>query len=117
VVSRRPWSSSRLSTSEKIVDLVDSVKVYAKQETIGPLRGAGRWLMFGLTASLSLGISMLFAILGVLRLVQDIGGDAIDGAWSFVSYLIALIAAVTLVAFSLSRVNKPSLSRKGVDHG
>lgn len=117
MVSRRPWSGGRLSTSEKVVDLVDSVKVYAKQETIGPLRGAGRWLLFGLTAALSLGISMLFAILGVLRLVQDVGGDALHGAWSFVSYLIALIAAVTLVALSLSRVNKPSLAQQGDDRG
>ena len=117
MVSRRPWSGSRLSTSEKVIDLVDSVKVYAKQETIGPLRGAGRWLVFGLTAALSLGISMLFAVLGVLRLVQDVGGDALNGAWSFVSYLIALIAAVALVAISLSRVNKSTLSRQDDGRG
>ena len=103
-----------MSTSEKVVDLVDSVKTYAKQETVGPLRGAGRWLFFGLAAAFSLGISMLFAILGVLRLVQDIGGKTLDGAWSFVAYLVALVAAVVLVMLSLSRVNRPSLSREGV---
>lgn len=105
-----------MSTSEKVVDLVDSVKTYAKQETVGPLRGAGRWLFFGLVAAFSLGISMLFAILGVLRLVQDIGGSTLDGAWSFVAYLVALVAAVVLVMLSLSRVNRPSLSREGVAH-
>ncbi|MCE2854734.1 MAG: hypothetical protein LW606_03400 [Ilumatobacteraceae bacterium] len=105
-----------MSTSEKVVDLVDSVKLYAKQETIGPLRGAGRWLLFGLAAALSLGVSMLFAILGVLRLAQHIGGDILDGSWSFVAYVIALLAAVALVVLSLSRVNKPSLSRGGASH-
>ncbi len=103
-----------MSTSEKVVDLVDSVKTYAKQETVGPLRGAGRWLFFGLAAAFALGISMLFAILGVLRLVQDLGGDALNGAWSFVAYLVALVAAVVLVVLSLSRVNRPSLAREGV---
>ncbi|MEY4164669.1 MAG: hypothetical protein RLZ84_583 [Actinomycetota bacterium] len=106
-----------MSTSEKVVDLVDSVKVYAKQETIGPLRGAWRWLLFGLAAALSLGISMLFAILGVLRLVQHLGGEALDGGWSFVSYLIALVVTASLVALSLSRVNRPSLSKQGGQRG
>jgi hypothetical protein len=106
-----------MSTSERVVDLVDSVKLYAKQETIGPLRGAGRWLFFGLAAALCLGVSMLFAILGVLRLVQHLGGDSLDGGWSFVSYLIALIVTMALVAISLSRVNKPSLSKEGGQRG
>jgi hypothetical protein len=52
----------------------------------------------------------------VLRLAQHIGGDILDGSWSFVAYVIALLAAVALVVLSLSRVNKPSLSRGGASH-
>ena len=28
-------------------EVIDFVKTYAKQETVGPLKGAGRWLGFG----------------------------------------------------------------------
>lgn len=105
-------SASPSGDTDPIVDLVDSVKLYARQETIDPIRGAARWVLVGTLASASLGIALVMFTLGVLRLSQDLGGEALDGSWSFVHYVIALVVVSALVAVSLSRINSASLARK-----
>ena len=53
------------------VTSIDFVKTYAKQETLGPLKGAGSWLAYGAAAALRHGSRPAAAVLlGVLRLVQ-----------------------------------------------
>lgn len=101
----------RLSSADRAGDLVATVKAYALQETVGPLRGAARWLAYGTAASLSLGLGILLLALGVLRLSQDLGGSALDGAWSFVHYLVAGAVLGVAVGVSLSRVSRNSLGR------
>lgn len=108
----KPESSKRMGSADRVADLVESVKQYAKQETLGPLKGAGRWLAFGSLAALLLGMAMLMAVLGVLRLSQDLGGAALDGSWSFVHYLIAGIFNLVLVYVALSRVGQTSLAKE-----
>ena len=44
--SRTSRSSVRREAAG-VGDVVDLVKEYAKQETLGPLKGAGRWLALG----------------------------------------------------------------------
>lgn len=106
-----PFSPRSRSVSDPVVDLVDSVKQYAKQETIEPIRGAARWVAVGTLASISLGLALVFCALAVLRLSQDLGGEALDGAWSFVHYLITLIVVSIFVGVSVSRIQKRSLLR------
>lgn len=97
--------------TEQVTDLVDSVKAYARQETIEPLRGAARWVAVGTLAALSLGLAMVFVSLAVLRMSQDLGGTALDGSWSFVHYLITLAVVSILVALSYSRISRRSLAK------
>ena len=59
---------------DQVGDLAASVKQYARQETLEPIKGAIRWVGVGSTAALSLGLALVFAALGVLRLSQDLGG-------------------------------------------
>lgn len=110
MVSPEQSADSR-QTVDPIVDLVDSVKSYARQETIDPIRGAARWVMVGTVAAACLGISLVMLTLGVLRLSQDLGGTALDGSWSFVHYLIALVVVSIMVAMSLSRIRQRSLAK------
>ena len=108
-----PDHSSDMSPAiDPIVDLVDSVKSYARQETIDPIRGAARWVLVGTVASACLGISLVMFTLGVLRLSQDLGGTTLDGSWSFVHYLIALVVVGSLVAASLSRITQRTLAKE-----
>lgn len=102
------WSHG---VQDPLVDLVDSVKTYAKQETIDPIRGAARWVLVGTVASISLGLALVFFALAVLRFSQDVGGEVLDGSWSFVHYLITLIVVSLFVALSVSRIQQKSLSK------
>ena len=96
---------------DQVGDLVDSVKQYARQETLEPIKGAIRWVAVGSVAALCLGMALVFATLGVLRLSQDLGDTVIDGSWSFVHYFITLCVVAALVAVTFSRVSRRSLAK------
>ncbi|MEY3290925.1 MAG: hypothetical protein RLY19_1016 [Actinomycetota bacterium] len=101
----------RLSSTDQVIDVVDTVKAYARQETIEPLKGAARWVAVGSVASLSLGLALVFVTLAVLRLSQDLGGTVLDGSWSFVHYFITLVVLSILVAITFSRISQSSLAK------
>ena len=68
--SARPVSPSARGESASVGDLVDLLKDYAKQETLGPLQGAGRWLTMGAGGAICLGLGLIVFLLGVLRVLQ-----------------------------------------------
>jgi hypothetical protein len=106
-----PPFRKRLTPTDQVTDLVDSVKAYARQETLGPLKGAARWVAVGTAAATSLGLAMVFLAMGVLRLSQDLGGTALDGSWSFLHYFFTLFIVSLLVWLSFSRISQRSLAK------
>ena len=93
-------------------EAINLVKEYARQETVEPLRGAGRWIAFGAAGSVLLGFGSALLILGLLRLLQTDTSDTFSGRWmSLVPYAIALVAAGLVIALAVSRINKKSLNR------
>lgn len=97
------------------VETYELVRDYAKQETVGPLKGAGRWLAFGVMAAFFLSIGIIIALIGVLRLSQDLlltvwFPEQADGL-SFVPYLVTLSVGVILSAVAWSRVGVFELNR------
>lgn len=96
-------------SGSSITELVDLVRAYAKQETIGELRGTGRWLAWGAVGGISILLGLLFTLVGVLRLLQS---TVFDGSTSFswVPYFIVLGLALALIVFSQSRISKPFLN-------
>jgi Putative Actinobacterial Holin-X, holin superfamily III len=105
---RRP--ARRQDTS--IEGLVYLVRDYAKQETVGPLKGAGRWLGYGVAGALLLGLGLALILLGLLRLVQTEWDRASSGSLSWLAYLVILVLCVGLIVLALSRINKPSLNKE-----
>lgn len=95
-----------------ISGVVDLVKSYAKQETIDPIKNAGRFLGFGAIGALLLGIGLSLISLGLLRLVQTELDNLARGGWSFVPYLIVLAFCGIVIAVAASRVKKPSLTKE-----
>jgi hypothetical protein len=92
-------------------EAINLVKEYARQETLGPLRGAGRWLAFGAAGAVLLGFGSLLVILGLLRLLQTDTGDTFDGRWmSLLPYVIALVVAGIVVGLAVSRIGKRTLN-------
>ncbi len=82
-------------------ELYDLVRAYAKQETIEPIKGLGRYAAFGVAGSFMVGLGVVLLGIGLLRALQTETGDTFDGGWSWAPYLLTLVAcgAVAGVAF------------------
>ena len=100
------WEPSSIS------DVVDLVTAYAKQETLGPLKGAGRWLARGAAGAACLGLGLTIVTLAVLRLVQTEWDRAASGSLSWLAYLVASLFPVGCLVLTISRINKPSLNEE-----
>ena len=91
-------------------EVIELVKDYARQETVGPLRGAGRWLAFGIAGAVLLGFGSVLIVLGVLRMIQNEFAPTFDGRWfSLLPYLIALAISLAVIGLAISRIVKSSL--------
>jgi hypothetical protein len=95
-----------------IEGIVYLVRDYAKQETVGPLKGAGRWLGYGIAGALLLGVGLFLILLGLLRLIEAEWDRAASGSLSWLAYLIVLVVCVGLIVLTISRINKPSLNKE-----
>ena len=79
---------------------------YLKQEALDPLKGLGRFLLWGLTGSFAIAVGILLVLVGILRLLQDETGTALTGDWSWVPYFavaslgvgVAIVAAWRITA-------------------
>ena len=87
-------------------ELWDLVRAYAKQETIEPLKGIGRWVAFGSLGSLCLGIGTVLLATAGLRALQTETGDAFDGNLTFVPYLGVIGASALVLLLVLSRMGR-----------
>ena len=94
----------------KISELYDLVIKYAKQEAIDPLRGAGRWLAFGLFAAVLISIGVVIGSIGVLRLVQTTPLGA-SNAWSWLCYLITVFICLVVGFVANSRIKRGTLEK------
>jgi len=99
-------------SGSSFTELIDLVRAYAKQETIGELRGTGRWLAWGAVGGISILLGLLFVLVGVLRLLQSTLFEG-SSAMSWAPYFIVLALTVVLVIFSQSRIRKPFLHSIG----
>jgi len=104
-------TSSPTRTNASIGDTIETVKAYVKQETMEPLRGAGRWLAVGAAASILIGIGALLLILGGLRLLQNEFTPTFRGRWmSLLPYAITFVASIAVIGLAISRIGKKSLN-------
>ena len=102
--------SRRAATS--LEGVINLVRDYAKQETLGPLKGAGRWLGYGIAGSVLIGTGLALVLLGLLRLIQTEWDRAASGALSWIAYLIVLIVCVLFMYVAISRIKQPSLNKE-----
>ena len=85
-------------------EVKDLVIAYAKQETIEPIKGLGRFLAFGMAGSFLLSIGLLLLLLAGLRALQTETGTTFTGNWSWAPYMIVLTVAAGLAGLTLSRI-------------
>jgi formate-dependent nitrite reductase membrane component NrfD len=87
----------------------DLVRAYAKQETVEPIKGIGRYAGFGIAGSLLLAVGLVLLLLGGLRALQTETGTTFRGNWSWAPYLLAIAGAGIVIALLLRATAK----RKG----
>ncbi len=98
---------STKSVPEVATELWALTKDYAKQETVEPLKGVGRYVAFGFAGAFlgAFGVAML--LLALLRALQT-HVDAFYGAGSltWVPYFIVLAVGALLILLAVTRIQK-----------
>ena len=97
------------SIPEVVSELWEMTTAYAKQETIDPLRGLGRFLGYGIGGAIFLGVGASLLMLAALRVLQTQTSSSFSGNLSWVPYLIVAVGGVLLMGLAVLRVSK----RKG----
>jgi hypothetical protein len=100
----------RSSGSETIQLVID----YVKQETLDPLKGLGRFMVFGVAGSVALAIGLVILSIAFLRLLQTETGSTFAGNLSWVPYLICTVAVVLVAGIAVKAVSRGQ-RRTGAD--
>jgi ABC-type transport system involved in multi-copper enzyme maturation permease subunit len=106
-----PRPSARRETAS-VGEVVEFVRDYAIQETVGPPKGAGRWIGYGAGGAALLGLGLMLIMLGLLRLIQSEWDGVAEGGSSWIPYAIVLIVTVVLIVVTLMRINKTYLNKE-----
>jgi hypothetical protein len=97
---------SEKSIPTQASELFDLVRAYAKQETVEPLKGLGRFVAFGVAGALLLGTGLVLLAVGLLRALQTEFGTPFEDNWSWAPYLIVLTVCALLIGLVASRIGK-----------
>ncbi len=81
-------------------DVWQLVVAYAKQETVEPLKGLGRWIGAGFGGSLLIATGLSLLLLAGLRALQTQTGTTFTGNLSWIPYLIVLVGAAVVAGLS-----------------
>jgi hypothetical protein len=99
-------SGLRTSGGETLQLVID----YVKQETLDPLKGLGRFMLFGVAGSVALAIGLVILSVAFLRLLQGETGSTFSGNWSWVPYLICTVVVIGVAAIAVRAVSKGQAS-------
>ena len=92
--------------SDEVSDLLDTVKTYAVQETVGPLKGGFKAMVLGLAGVFCLGLGIIFILIAILRVLQT-ETDAFRGdLMSVLPYLIVLTVALAAIALAVLLIKR-----------
>ncbi len=87
-------------------DFVTLVLDYAKQETVGPLKVMGRFVLWGVLGSIFLAIGLAMLLLALLRLLQTETGVHLRGNWSWAPYLLTTVIAVVVAVLMVLMIRR-----------
>ena len=99
------------SIPQVLTELWEMLVSYAKQETVEPLKGLGRFVAFGMASAIVGGIGIILLTLAGLRALQTHNDGRLDGNWNWVPYLAALVLLTLLIMIAVRRI-KPKGSRQ-----
>ncbi len=85
-------------------DFLNLVVDYVKQETLGPLKSLGRFLLFGFVGSVAITLGTVLLLLALLRALQTETGSSFTGHLSWLPYLIVAAAAIGVMGLAAWRI-------------
>lgn len=97
------------SLPQVVSELWELAVAYARQETIDPLKGLGRFLGYGIGGAILLGLGVVLLLLAGLRALQTETSTTFTGNLSWIPYVIAVVVGCLLIGLAILRVTK----RKG----
>jgi hypothetical protein len=107
--------SGRGGLTEEGGEFVQLVVDYAKQETLGPLKGLGRFLALGVAGSVALAAGGVLLLLAGLRALQTETGSTFGGNLTWLPYVITAGAAIVVMALAAWRITKGPAARNARD--
>jgi len=87
-------------------EVVTLVVAYIKQETLEPVKGLGRYIVFGVAGSVALSIGLAVLAVGFLRLLQGETGSTFTGNLSWIPYVICAVLVVGIAAIAVKAVSR-----------
>lgn len=94
------------STKAAAADVVQLIIDYAKQETLGPLKGLGRFVAFGLIGAFAISTGTMLLLLALLRALQTETGSTFRGNWSWAPYLLTSVVAIVVLALAAVSIKR-----------
>jgi len=98
-------------------DALSLVVEYAKQETLEPLKGLGRFVVFGVAGSVLGAVGLVVAAVGLLRLLQGETGTTFAGNWSWAPYLLCAVVVLVATGAAIAAVGRGTARRSGAGDG
>ena len=78
-------------------DAVGLVVDYVKQETLRPLRGLGRYLLYGILGSFAIAVGLVVLDIAFLRALQTETGSTFSGNLSWSPYAIVMVGSCVVL--------------------
>jgi len=85
---------------------------YVKQETLDPLKGLGRFILFGVVGSVFLAIGLVILAVALLRVLQGETDGAFDGNLSWIPYLIVTVMVVAVAVVAVLMIQRGAAKRQ-----
>ncbi len=111
MAGERESGPSRSRIRESGTDAFRLTVNYLKQETLGPLKGLARTLVFGLLGAISLAIAVVLWLLAILRILETETG-AFHGNLSWLPYLIVMALATVVIGAAIWRITRGPAARR-----
>lgn len=89
--------------SQEVVKLVVD---YIKQETLDPVKGLGRYVVFGVSGSVALSIGLFVLSVGFLRILQTETGSTFTGNLSWIPYVICAVLVVLIAFIAVKAISR-----------
>ena len=96
-------------------EIVQLIVAYVKQETLDPVKGLGRYVLFGVVGSVALSIGLAVLAVGLLRLLQGETGSTFTGNLSWIPYVICAVVVVLVAVVAVRAVSRGQTPNRTTD--